>query len=205
MGLAAARGGRADRDPLLRSPDRDPDRGRVAATRASPFAPSAVADSLLNIPPDGVDLATWRKPFSIEQSRGRCRRPTWRWPAGELAGVLRRRPPAERPGRCRVALLRGPPAASAPARRARVVRRSGSSTGRSRLPAEDRARSVPDARNFHVDAAQHRHRGRPTARCPGSRQPRLPRHRVRRPAVHDRGHLRDVGRDRASRPRRAAG
>ena len=48
---------------------------------------TAVADRLLNIPPDGVDVATWRKPYSIEQSADGPAADA-ALAAGELSGVL---------------------------------------------------------------------------------------------------------------------
>ena len=110
---------------------------------------TAVADRLLNIPPNGVDLATWRKPYSIEQSAdgagGR------RGAAGRRAdGRPRRRPPAERPGRCRAAVLRGRRQRPRAAPRAGVVR-----DRRPRLELRLPPGSAVDpfiTPNFHVDA-----------------------------------------------------
>ena len=48
---------------------------------------TAVADQLLNIPPNGVDVATWRKPYSIEQSADGPAADA-ALAAGELSGVL---------------------------------------------------------------------------------------------------------------------
>ena len=82
---------------------------------------TAVADRLLNIPPNGVDLATWRKPYSIEQSADGPAADA-ALAAGELSGVLvvDRLPT----GQVDVALrtYEGAGSARAPAPRARVVR-----------------------------------------------------------------------------------
>jgi ABC-2 type transport system permease protein len=48
---------------------------------------TTVADRLLNIPPNGVDLATWQKPYRIEQSADRAAADD-ELGAGEVAGVL---------------------------------------------------------------------------------------------------------------------
>jgi len=47
---------------------------------------TAVADGLLNIPPDGVDPATWRKPYIVARSDAAAAGAALS--AGELAGVL---------------------------------------------------------------------------------------------------------------------
>ena len=164
---------------------------------------TAVADRLLNIPPDGVDVATWRKPYSIEQSARRCggRRGAAR-PASSRGVLVVDRLPS---GQVDVALRSYEGAGSA---RAQLLALASFGIGvldwSSRLPPGNAVDPFITP-NFHVDALNIATEGGRPLGAQEAASRGVPRHRVRRPAVHHGGHLRDVGRDRASRPRRAAG
>ena len=181
-----------------RPPDRDPDRGRRRRRPTSPPQAVGIADTLLNVPPAGADPATWKKPFAIERRRRRRGRRA-ELDRGALGGVMLVERLAN--GQVDVALrtIEGPNSAAQPDPERRGVRdrrprlerpaAAGRAARRSSMPPAYRvdSRSTPP-----TDGGQ-------AARCAAGRQPRLPRDRVRRPAVHHDRHLRHVGRDRRRR------
>ena len=201
-GRADGPGPRASRWPRSRS--------ATSTARPSPGSPSsptttssatraiAVADSLLNIPPAGADPATWEKPVPSSSARrdldGRAGRPRPGRPgrgpdrraAADAASSTSPTGPTGPADGVRsqlvgfAAIARRHPRLDVDAcRRTRSSRRS-----RRRLPGRVDQRATDGGRP--IDPA-------------GGRQPVVPRDRVRRPDLHDRDHLRDVGRDRRRR------
>ena len=152
----------------------------------------AVADSILNVPPGGVDPDAWEDPFRIGLAPDLATAD-----AAMAEGVAEGVMIVERGGDGRLDV---------------VYRTEGAPDGvRSQLigfaaiaigildwtasAARLAARSVPAA-DLPGRRAQRPDRWRRADRSAGGRQSQLPRRGLRRPAVPDRDHLRDVGGDR---------
>ncbi len=179
--------------PLSGSADRHADRRRVERIAELAQRAVAVADTLLNVPPGGVADPEWERPYAVEVVERARIGPLALLRAGEIGGflVVERLPS----GQVDVALrtFEGPASA-----RSQILSVASFGIGvldwSARLPP---GQTVPfvaptyqvESMNIATDG------GRPLDAQAGG-EPRLPRDRLRRPAVHHDRDLRDVGGDR---------
>ena len=109
----------------------------------------ASTDSLLNIPPGGVDAAAWEKPFLVERATDAAAADA-ALASGELGGIMIVARQPERPARRHLPDRRPRRRRPQPARRVRRDRASASSTGRRRC------RAAPSSAPFQTPAFAHR-------------------------------------------------